>query len=136
MNGLKQEIVVFLREKEARASDARQTAALQIACHIDLGEALAADPDTRARMVLKLERLVERERQRGTRKHWSYDLNRHIALKQALDRLRSASQEDDNTKSIETKIRSIRRKSGSIKENGARRRRSKPNFTAASRQEA
>ena len=59
-------------------------AALQIACHFDLAEAMKAEPATRARIVLRLERMIERERQRGARKHWSYDLNRHIALKQAL----------------------------------------------------
>lgn len=63
-------------------------AALQIACHFDLAEAMKAEPGARARIVFKLERMIERERQRGMRNHWSYDLNRHIALKQALDRLR------------------------------------------------
>ena len=63
-------------------------AAFQIACHFDLAEALQAAPARRAQIVLRLERMIERERQRGIRKHWSYDLNRHIALKQALDRLR------------------------------------------------
>ena len=62
-------------------------AALQIACHFDLAEALSAEPGVRARIVLRLERMIERERLRGARKHWSYDLNRHIALKQALDKL-------------------------------------------------
>jgi hypothetical protein len=64
-------------------------AALQIACHFDLAEAISADPAARSRIVLRLERTIERERQRGIRKHWSYDLNRHIALKQALDKLRA-----------------------------------------------
>ena len=39
------------------------------------------------RTIKRIERLLERERLRGGRRHWSYDLNRHIALKQALDRL-------------------------------------------------
>jgi len=88
MDGLRHEITAFLKHKAAAAAQARQLAALQIACHFDLGEALCADAATRAKIVLKLERMIERERLRGTRKHWSYDLNRHIALKQALDRLR------------------------------------------------
>lgn len=88
MDGLQHEIAAFLREKETTAAQARQLAALQIACHFDLGDALRADMATRAKIVLKLERMIERERLRGARKHWSYDLNRHIALKQALDRLR------------------------------------------------
>lgn len=88
MNGLRREIAVFLENKRSEASQARQMAALQIACHFDLTEALRAEPGMRARIVLRLERMIERERQRGARKHWSYDLNRHIALKQALDRPR------------------------------------------------
>jgi hypothetical protein len=90
MNGLRQEISDFLKNRALEASAARQMAALQIACHFDLAEALQAEPGLRARILLKLERMIERERQRGVRKHWSYDLNRHIALKQALDRLRPA----------------------------------------------
>jgi len=90
MNGLRQEIAAFLENKQTRAAEAGQMAALQIACHFDLPEALAAEPAVRARIALRLERMIERERQRGMRKHWSYDLNRHIALKQALDSLRAA----------------------------------------------
>ena len=88
MSGLRQEIAAFIENKQSWASEARQMAALQIACHFDLAEALNAEPGVRARIVLRLERMIERERLRGARKHWSYDLNRHIALKQALDRLR------------------------------------------------
>jgi hypothetical protein len=89
MSGFRQEIAAFLEEKQSRVTEARQMAALQIACHFDLAEAMNADPDARSRIVLRLERTIERERQRGIRKHWSYDLNRHIALKQALDKLRA-----------------------------------------------
>ena len=88
MSGLQQEIAAFMENKQSWASEARQMAALQIACHFDLAEALSAGPGARARIALRLERMSERERLRGARKHWSYDLNRHIALKQALDRLR------------------------------------------------
>jgi hypothetical protein len=90
MNGLRQEIAAFLENKQSAASQAGQMAALQIACHFDLADALKAEPAARVRIVLRLERMIERERQRGMRKHWSYDLNRHIALKQALDSLRPA----------------------------------------------
>ena len=47
MNGLRQEISSFLKAKETAAADARQMAALQIACHFDLAEALKADPTLR-----------------------------------------------------------------------------------------
>jgi hypothetical protein len=53
----------------------------------DLDQALELPPDLRARLCRRLERRIERERLRGAARHWSYDLNRHIALKQALDLL-------------------------------------------------
>jgi hypothetical protein len=40
--------------------------------------------------VIRLERLLERERLRGCARHWTYDLNRHIALGEALGQLRAA----------------------------------------------
>ena len=111
MNGLRQEIAAFLENKQSTALEARQLAALQIACHLDLAEALRAEPAARATVVLKLERMIERERQRGMRKHWSYDLNRHIALKQALDSLRPAVPGVAATKCTAERIRrSIKRK--------------------------
>lgn len=89
MHALRQEIAVFLEGRDIFSAEARQAAALQIACHIDLGEALSADRPTRERIILRLSRTLERERLRGARRHWSYDLNRHIALKQVLERLRA-----------------------------------------------
>ncbi len=111
MSGLRQEIAAFIENKQFWASEARQMAALEIACHFDLAEALNAEPGVRARIVLRLERMIERERQRGARKHWSYDLNRHIALKQALDRLRPEElRVGRSVCSVERAERSIKRK--------------------------
>ncbi|WP_367193768.1 hypothetical protein [Amorphus sp. 3PC139-8] len=39
------------------------------------------------RLLTRLRRAIRAERQRGIAGHWSYDLNRHIALKQAVDLL-------------------------------------------------
>jgi hypothetical protein len=75
------------REQECQA---RQQAAFFLMSGVDLDAALAASGEARRRVVARIERLIERERLRGARRHWSYDLNRHIALKQALDRLRGA----------------------------------------------
>ncbi|MDP3897949.1 MAG: cytoplasmic protein [Mesorhizobium sp.] len=69
--------------------DMRQAAAFFLVSGIDLPAALASDGEHRQRLTQRIARLVERERIKGARRHWSYDLNRHIALKQALDRLRS-----------------------------------------------
>jgi len=88
MNDINAEYRAFKDSQLAEITNARQTAALRLACGIDLAAALAAGPEAKARLALRLERTIERERLRGMRRHWSYDLNRHIALKQALDRLR------------------------------------------------
>jgi hypothetical protein len=88
VNGLSGDIRAFRQRKGEELAQARQSAAFFLATGIDLTEALAWQGDQRSRLGLKLERMIERERLRGMRRHWSYDLNRHIALKQALDRLR------------------------------------------------
>lgn len=62
--------------------------AFRLATGEDLDIVAGADERTRANMVARLLRLVERERLRGARRHWAYDLNRHIALAQALSALR------------------------------------------------
>ena len=88
MHGLSGDIRAFCQRKMEELTQARQAAAFFLATGMDLAEALAAQGDKRSRLGVRLERMIERERLRGMRRHWSYDLNRHIALKQALDRLR------------------------------------------------
>lgn len=82
----------FLAAKDARDGEARQRLALQILCNVDLDELLVQDEASRTHMCRRLTRLMERERLKGTNGHWSYDLNRHIGLKQALDTLRARSE--------------------------------------------
>ena len=76
--------------EEARFSCA--TAALQLSAGIDLGAMLQASFKDRQEMLPKIQRALMRERVRGKARHWSYDLNRHIALKQALDYLRGETE--------------------------------------------
>lgn len=92
MDQIGNDIANFQQSKRRMASEARQTAALQIACGIDLAAALATTGTARAGIVDRLARRLRRERQKGLSQHWSYDLNRHIALKQAFDRLARASE--------------------------------------------
>jgi hypothetical protein len=88
MNLFVTEIAAFHAAREAARSDALQNAALFLMCGIDLEDALGSTPEEKRRIMLRMERMIERERLKGRSRHWSYDLNRHIALKQALDRLR------------------------------------------------
>jgi hypothetical protein len=85
--GLGHERARFLAQKAAWADHARQTVAMQLLCGIDLSAALGSCAVEKERLAGRIRRLMERERLRGINRHWSYDLNRHIALKQALDRL-------------------------------------------------
>ena len=82
-------------ERLRRESIAAQTAAFFILSGIDLAQALATTGAARAAALLTVERLLERERLKGSRRHWSYDLNRHIALKQARDRLREPAAREE-----------------------------------------
>jgi hypothetical protein len=88
MDRLTQEIDDYKRKKERMTTEARQRAALFLTCGIDIPEVFSASVAERDRVTMRLQRLIERERIKGARRHWSYDLNRHIALKQTLDRLR------------------------------------------------
>ena len=58
--------------------------ALQLAVGIDLDAALEAPWEARRLILPRVQRALRREHLRGVARHWSYDLNRHIALKQAL----------------------------------------------------
>ena len=88
MHRLAEEIEDYRQEKERTSAEARERVALFLACGVDLPEALSACAADRGRIMTRLRRLIERERIKGARRHWSYDLNRHIAMKQALERLR------------------------------------------------
>lgn len=85
---LGEEAKAFGRRKSIAAAHASQLAAMQLTCGIDLSTALNADSESKHSLIRRIERVIERERLKGMRRHWSYDLNRHIALKQALDQLR------------------------------------------------
>jgi len=87
MNELSQEARRFRQQKDEVEKQARQTVAFFLISGIDLDDALASTGSERRRITARIARLIERERLKGVRRHWSYDINRHIALKQALDRL-------------------------------------------------
>lgn len=94
------------KAEQVRLAAAR--VALFAACGIDLEAAIEAPPARKRLVRLRLKRLIERERLKGERRHWSYDLNRHIALKQVYDLLGPAAASGAGTN-----------------ENGTRRRRSR-----------
>jgi hypothetical protein len=51
---------------------------------IDPRELREGGPEIRRRIVARLIRALRAERRRGIAGHWAYDLNRHLALTQAL----------------------------------------------------
>ena len=84
------EALNYVERKAARRKQAARLVAFRLATGLDLDRVLASAPAEMNYAVLKLERLLERERLRGWARHWSYDLNRHIALGEALGELRGA----------------------------------------------
>lgn len=89
MQALRHETESFLRQARERTAEAHSRAALQILCGIDIDVLSVASAEERARLLSRIDRAIERERLKGLCRHWSYDLNRHIALKQLRDRLRT-----------------------------------------------
>lgn len=107
----------FVARRQEEVAEARQLAALSLACGMDLHQVIEAPPAAKAALKLKLRHAIERERLKGMRRHWSYDLNRHIALKQILDRLGNLDGEETRRAAAKQK------QAGRAKTNGARRRR-------------
>ncbi len=91
---LEQARKIFLAEREQDRMSAMQRVALQIVAGIDIDRLVQASEVEKQQAARRLTRLIERERLKGTSGHWSYDLNRHIALKQALDRLEGKAGRD------------------------------------------
>ncbi len=85
------EVGAFTRRKREERRQAARMVAFFLATGIDLDAALDSGRRERSMTVARLERLIERERLRGLARHWAYNLDRHIALKEALDALRGAS---------------------------------------------
>lgn len=85
---MERDVRAFYETRRREAREARQCAAFFLMSGIDLSAALKTTGHERTMILLRLGRLLERERLKGARGHWSYDLNRHIALKQAYDRLK------------------------------------------------
>ncbi len=88
MRSLQRDAGRFARYRQEKAAEAGQRVALRLLCGLDLEDVMAAGKQEKLRLIERVGRLLERERLKGLRRHWSYDLNRHIALKQARDRLR------------------------------------------------
>lgn len=88
---------IFIEKRKEDALHAVQSSALQMSCGIDLLQITAATTETKAIIAAKLNRLIKRERLKGLNKHWSYDINRHIALKQVQRRILNMIATDKDT---------------------------------------
>lgn len=94
----------FIEKRKEEHLQAAQSFALQISCGIDLSQITASSAEKKASIAAKLNRLIKRERLKGLNKHWSYDINRHIALKQVQIRiLKMIAQDSGSHCNIHTK---------------------------------
>lgn len=118
MDLMRREIAAFRHRKIGETLQARQRVALRLSCGLDLPENIDADRETTKATLARIHRAIQRERMKALRQHWSYDLDRHIALKLAYDDIR---------RSLGLDVPKICREGGN--ENGARRRRSSSRFS-------
>lgn len=89
-NAIAIDIAAFRRLRETECARAAQRAALFAACGIDLEEAEGSQGAQRVALRRRIAVKIERERLKGARGHWSYDLDRHIALSRAFKALGAA----------------------------------------------
>lgn len=84
---LQRERDLFITHKRGSEARARQRAVAARVLKLDLDDLGCTGKTARTELILRLGRFIERERIKGVNGHWSYDLNRHIALKQLRDDL-------------------------------------------------
>ncbi len=89
---LLRETAAFRKNRMEEAEKARINACLQMAGAPVLNALGGAGPVKLAQYARRLRLGIARERRRGLLRHHRYDLNRHIALKQALDAVTGAAQ--------------------------------------------
>ena len=118
MKPLLEEILTFRRRKTEESREAQSRAALRLSCGIDLPELGDTPRSDLSDILCRVARAIQRERLKGLQKHWSYDLNRHIALKQARDDIQLAL-------GAPTQRVGKTRDNGAANTSGARRRRQK-----------
>ena len=88
MDDLAAQVRAFRKRKEQERLHAG-TVAIATAYGFDV-PALQGSGKSAGLERTRLNRLLEKERLKGLQGHWSYDLNRHIALKRLRDRMEEA----------------------------------------------
>jgi hypothetical protein len=88
---LAREQALFSTARETERRMAAQRAALRLCCGLDLDCVLSGGAATKSAAIDKIRRLLRREQIKGGSGHYAYDINRQIALRQALNLLVSAT---------------------------------------------
>lgn len=88
-DGLAREIGRFRRDRNKAAAASQHRLTLQLNFGFDLEKLPQASPQQLRRLCLNMSRRLECERLKGFNGHWSYDLNRHVAMKMTLDYVRT-----------------------------------------------
>ena len=89
---LLRETAAFRQNRAQETERARINACLKLAGAPALDALGAADPLKLAQYARRLRLGIAKERRRGLLRHHRYDLNRHIAMKRALDAVTGAAQ--------------------------------------------
>jgi hypothetical protein len=89
---LLRETAAFRQNRMQEAEKVRINSCLQLAGAPELAALGAAGPVKLAQYARRLRLGIAKERRRGLLRHHRYDLNRHIALKRALDAVTDMAQ--------------------------------------------
>ncbi len=89
---LLRETAAFRQSRMLDGEKVRINSCLQMAGAPSLDSLGGAGPVTLAQCERRLRLGIAKERRRGLLRHHRYDLNRHIALKRALDAVKGAAQ--------------------------------------------
>lgn len=71
MRSLQRDAGRFARYRQEKAAEAGQRVALSLLCGLDLEDVMTAGKQEKLRLIERVGRLLERERLKGLRRHWS-----------------------------------------------------------------
>ena len=92
---LLRETAAFRQNRALEIENARINACLRLAGAPELEALGGAGPVKLAQYARRLKLGIAKERRRGVLRHHRYDLNRHIAMKRALDAVREQAQKQN-----------------------------------------
>ncbi len=84
LDALEDEAAAFAERRKTEIDEAAVRFALAMHFRTDVEAVKTMSPAEKTSLASRIIRALRRERLKGLKSHWGYDLNRHIGLKKAL----------------------------------------------------